>query len=302
MTATGWMDNPYYDWSPIDRRPPLSWPGGARLAVAVIVSLEHVNWYPPEGSHVGPSVGFYSPFPAIVDIHAISPVEYGNRVGVFRVVELLQRHGIPPTIAMDASTAERCPQLVAWLQERDAEFLGHGLSLDQMVTEDMPEDTERAYIARSLDAVEAATGTRPRGWLGIDYGESTRTVELLARAGLDYVCDWPTDEQPHPLKTSQGRIDNLPVVSECDDVVACTARRLSPVRYGRILVEQFERMYADSEQQGRAMVLNLHPWVIGQPYRVRHLAAALEQIGGREGVWYARGGEIIDAYRAATQG
>jgi peptidoglycan/xylan/chitin deacetylase (PgdA/CDA1 family) len=181
------MDNPYYDWSPIYTRPVLRWPDNARVAVGVLILLESMDWYPAPGSVVPPTIRTFRPqaYPAIPDIHSTSQYEYGNRVGVFRVMDVLQRHGVTPTVAMDAAVAERSPFLVDYLLERGVEFVGHGISSDRMITEAMTEAEERSLVRDALSRIAAATGASVRGWVGSEYGESSRTVRLLAECGLE---------------------------------------------------------------------------------------------------------------------
>jgi peptidoglycan/xylan/chitin deacetylase (PgdA/CDA1 family) len=292
------MDNPYYNWSPISARPPLRWPDGARVALCVIVSFEHMDWLPPAGSFVAPSSRRRRPYPAVPDIHETSYHDYGNRVGGFRVMRVLDRHGIRGTAAMDAGVATGCPTLVEECKKRGWEFIGHGLALSQMLTERMPETEEREHIARSLAAVREATGQTPAGWIGMDYGESSRTVRLLAEAGVRYVCDWPNDEQPYLMKVPRGQMVSLPVAVELDDVFTHTLRFIPIQRYATMITEAFDRLYADGATSGRLLVLSIHPTRIGQPFRVKYLERALGHIMGRQGVWAATGQEIVDWYLA----
>jgi allantoinase len=294
----GVMDNPYYTWSPITTRPRLSWPDGARVAFAVITTLETMNWYPPAGTVLPPNVRFSRPgaYPVIPDVHTTSPYEYGNRVGAFRVLDVLSALGVRPTVAMDVAVARRSPYLVERLAEADAEFVGHGFSAETMITELMPEVEERQLISGSLDAMTEITGARPRGWIGSEYGESTRTVRLLAEHGIHYVMDWPTGEQPHPMITPMGDIVNLPVAIELDDLFTHVGRSISVNRFTRMITEHFDQLYEDSASSGRVLLLNVHPWIMGQPFRIKYLESAIAHIATRPGVWLATGGEIADSY------
>lgn len=296
----GTMDNPYYDWSPISTRPALRWPDGARIAVAVVLCLEHLDWYPPPGTIVPPSLRGAGPegYPNVVDLHTISQYEYGNRVGVFRVGEVLRENGLSPTVAMDGSIIKRAPFLVEYLSELGAEFIGHGVSADRLITSEMDEDDERSQIAQTIETISLATGEAPRGWMGSEYSESTRTVALLAEHGLDYVLDWPTDEQPHPMKVPSGVMTNLPIQAELDDVVTHVGRLIPVQRYTQMITEQFDRLHADGAVTGRAFVLTIHPWVMGQPFRIRHLASAIRHIAEAPEVWLTTGAKMVDAYRA----
>jgi allantoinase len=295
------MDNPYYDWSPISTRAPIRWPGSARVALCVIVNLEHMDWLPPEGSFVAPSARRRRPYPAVTDIHETSYHDYGNRIGAFRVMRVLDRNGIRATAAMDAGVATGCPALVRECRKRSWEFIGHGLALSQMITERMPEVQERQHIQRALEAVQQASGETPQGWIGMDCGESTRTVRLLAEAGIRYVCDWPNDEQPYRMKVPAGQMVSLPIAVELDDVFTHTVRSIPIQRYATMITEAFDRLYADGAVSGRLLVLNLHPTRIGQPFRIKYLDLALGHIMRHQGVWVATGREIVDWYVNQTE-
>ncbi len=291
------MDHEHYDWSPLIKRGVLRWPENARAALCVIVNLEHMEWIPPQGSFtVGNLSGGLGPRP-YPDYARFSQREYGHRVGIFRVLDVLDKHGIKATIAMDALTAANYPYLVNHCKERGCEIIGHGISVTQMINTNMSEQQEREYIQSSIDALKSATGEAPAGWYSPEYGESPRTPQLLAQAGIRYVCDWANDEQPYPLKSPQGDMLALPMMLELDDINALSERRVAINRYGELLKESFDIIYRDGEQNGRVLVLNLHPWLIGQPFRIGYLDEALGHMMRRQGVWAATGSEITDWYR-----
>ncbi len=121
------MDHEHYDWSPLSTRGILRWPEQARVAICVLVTLEHAEWRPPEGSvqAITPVGGLMSrPFP---DYTRLSHREYGHRVGIFRILNVLEKHGITPTVAMDALTAEHYPYLARHCLGRGREIVGHGI-------------------------------------------------------------------------------------------------------------------------------------------------------------------------------
>ncbi len=290
------MDHEHYDWSPFNKRGILRWPDHARVALCVVVNLDHPEWNPPADSFATPFAGGLGArsFP---DYARLSHREYGHRVGIFRVLDTLQQHGIKATVAMDAMTAEHYPYLVRHCLDAGAEIIGHGVSLSQMITGNMTEEREREYIGQSVAALTRATGRAPAGWLGPEYGESARTPQLLSEAGLQYVCDWVNDEQPYPLHSPHGALFALPLMAELDDVAALWERRVTIGRYQQLIEESFETLYQDGQQNGRLLALNLHPWLIGQPFRIGYLDRALGRIMRRGGVWAATGAEIVDWYQ-----
>jgi allantoinase len=286
------MDHSHYAYSPIASRAPLAWPDGGRIAFWVMLHVEHWELQPPAGAHRDPRfLGDYGSFAP--DYGSWGQREYGNRVGVFRVLEALDRHGIRASVALNSSAAVRYPQLIREFRARGYEFVGHGSHATRMLTSRMSEDEERAFIGDALDTLERATGARPRGWLGQDYGESQRTPRLLAEAGLDYVADWPNDDQPFPMSVGKPLI-SLPAQPEWDDVQLLWLRRVPMSRYPVLVEEAFETLHAEG---GRVFCLGLHPWMIGQAHRVKYLHAALERVCSRAPVWQASAGEIVDWYR-----
>lgn len=297
------MDHDHYSWSPIVNRNILKWPQDAKVAICVIVNLEYAEWSPPEGSYELPTnaggIGRPRPFP---DYARLSHREYGHRIGVFRVLDVLNRHGISPTIAMDAFTATNYPFLVRHCLNQGYEIIAHGMSVSRVITSRMSESEEREYISESIHTVATTTGTSPRGWLGPEYGESSRTPGLLAEAGIEYVCDWVNDEQPYKLTTPQGDLYSLPIFLELDTVFTLWERRFAADGYTKIAKDAFDRIYSESNNSSRLLTLNLHPWLIGQPHRIGFLDSALDYICSTPGVWSASGSEIISWYKGFTTG
>lgn len=294
------MDHEHYDWSPISTRRVLRWPEQARVALCVVVTLEHTEWLPPEGSFQaipGAAGMMRRPYP---DYARLTHQEYGPRVGIFRLLDVLEKHGIPATVAMDALTAEHFPYLVRHCLQRGCEIIGHGIAASRMITSKMSEQAEREYVQSAVATLTRVTGNAPRGWFGPEYGESPRTPPILAQAGIEYVCDWVNDEQPYRLKTPQGALCALPMLLELDDVHAMWERRVPVDRYAALLTESFDVLYRDGAKNGRVLVLNLHPWLIGQPFRIGFLDEALGTIMRRQGVWAAHGAAIIDWYRSVA--
>ena len=291
------MDHEHYEWSPVHRRGTLRWPGNARIALSVVITLEKMEWIAPEGSFTVTLPGGIAdrPFP---DYARISHREYGHRVGIFRVLDALERHGLKATVAMDVQTAEANPYLVDHCLQRGCEIIGHGVSASQMITSRMPEEEEREYLHASVEALRRATGVEPKGWLGPEHGESDRTPGLLAEAGLSYVCDWVNDEQPYAMTSGAGGLFALPLMWELDDINALWDRKVPIDRYGQLIQESFDGLYRDSAETGRLMAFNLHPWLIGQPFRISFLDQALSYVVRRQGVWAATGSEVIEWFRA----
>lgn len=275
------MDHPHYGWNPIAERPRLTWPNGAPLALCVVVHLEH-----------------YEPSSAIQHSE-YSRRAYGTRVGIFRIMEAMARVGVRATVALDVHTATHAPYLVNACRSEHWEFMGHGVVGSRPITSLMSEADERTEIIATLDGLEAQTGTRPTGWLGAEFGESTRTPALLAECGLRYVCDWPNDEQPYAMTVPSGSLVSLPMLLELDDVFALEQRHLTTWRWQQAVEETADVLTRDGAQQARLLTLSIHPWVMGQPHRIRIFESVLRNLVSG-GAWAAAGREIVDAFSLAS--
>ncbi len=285
------MDNPWYDYVPFPKRPRLNWPKNARVAFCVLLHLEYYELLPDEKSvkdsrFVG-EFGVYQP-----DYRTWTQREYGNRTGIFRVLDVLDRYQIKAGVAVNAMAAERYPFLVEQFKKRKYEFIAHGVSANRMISSKMTEAEEKAEIATSIAAIEKVAGVRPTGWLGQEYGESQRTPQLLADAGLDYVLDWPNDDQPYPMKVGR-KFVSMPNQPEWDDVQQLWLRRINTTRYPDLVSDAFELLHHEG---GQVFSLSVHPWLMGMAHRIRYLDEALRRIERFGNVWQATPGEIARHY------
>lgn len=296
MTDSNSAEHGYYPPTPIVARAPLRWPNGARLALAIVVSIEFYELQPSPNAFIPSNLpgGFgRGPYP---DFRNYTHREYGPRVGLFRLMDVFCDRQIRATAAIDARTAIERPFIVRQCLDRGWEVAAHGRAVTDVVSSQMTEAAERSYIAASLAAVRAATGTPPRGWHGAEYGESLRTVQLLAENGIDYVLDWPNDEQPYLMHAGDRNLVALPMAVDLDDVVAHWQNKLTMRRWRQAVIEAIDQLCIDGDQNGRVLVLNVHPWLMGQPFRATYLAEVLDHIRHRSDIWVATTGEIVSAY------
>jgi len=287
------MDHALYPFSPIHERSQLTWPGQAHLAATVFLYLEHWALLPRPGTVQDPRFrDHYGEFQP--DYRTYTWREYGNRVGIFRLLDVLDRLRLPVTVAANATALARYPYLVEQLLRRDYEFAAHGSDATDMLTSAMSEDEERRFIAASIAAVTRATGVPPQGWIGQDYSESARTPALLAEAGLRYLADWPNDDQPY-LMSIPMPIVSLPNQSEWDDVQLLWHRRVLSPRFPGLIEEAVSTLSDDAERagSGRFFGLHLHPWLSGMPHRAAYAAQALETLARTERIWFATAAEIV---------
>jgi len=294
-------DHRWFPWSAPGTRRPFRWPHDARVAVAVVVDLGAVEWEDPAREPIVRPVGGRG-IAAPPDFPRMSHREFGHRVGVFRLLQMLGSLEITPAVAIDVLTVEHYTRLVDHLRPLVGEFLAGGLSASRPITSWMTEDEERHYITTTLDRLDAGLGVRPAGWRGPEHSESARTPALLAKAGLRYVVDWCNDDQPYPMPGAGGDLWSFPLSWELSDVSALHLRGVSPVDYSRSIREALEVMAAEGAVSGRVLGLHLHPWLSGQAFRAAALLDALRALRSQPYVWIATPVEIVEWARRGAAG
>jgi len=278
----------FYDYLPITKRPPLIWPDGARIAVWFAPNVEFYELIPP----VNPARASWPP--PLPDVLGYSCRDYGNRVGFWRLLDVMDRFHLRCSAALNVALCQHHPEVIAAMQERGWEFFSHGIYNGRYV-HGMDEAQERTLIEDAIETVKRHTGNRLRGWLSPALTNTEHTPHLLAEYGIAYSCDFMHDDQPFPLNVRVGRLISIPYTVEINDASAYIRRQFSPQHFCEAIKAQFDRLYAEG---GRVMCIALHPYLTGHPYRLRPLLEALEHITAHSGVWFATGAEIADWYYA----
>ena len=279
----------------IVNRPAFTLPGGARVAVWVIVNVE--NWLPENPmprTVVPPPMGKN----VVPDIPNWCWHEYGMRVGFWRFVDVLAKRSIRPTLAINGSAIAIYKEACAAAKAAGWEFMGHGFVQTPMHTL----DDEAAAIRDTIDAIEKFTGKPPRGWESPGMTETNDTLDHLAAAGIEYVADWVLDDQPVRLKSNAGPIYSVPYTVEINDVVMNAVQHQ---RSDEIFVrgkDQFERLYLEGAAIPRVMGISIHPYLTGAPHRIKYLEMLLDYILGHKDVVIATGGEILDFFKNSPAG
>lgn len=288
------MDQSWYSWSILPRRAPVKWPRGARIALWVSTALEFFPLNPPAEPFKAPG-SMSTPYP---DLRHYTLRDYGNRVGVFRVAKVLDGLGIVPTVAVNSAVAERTPGLVEHVVELGWEVIAGGVDMGHLHHGGLDPKEEADLVARCVATLRDVSGQPVRGWLSPARSQSMHTMDLIAAQGIEYVCDWVNDEMPYPIATKNGPLTAMPHSHEMSDLTMIHQYKRSEAEFTQQLIDQFETLYGEaSPENGRIMALTIHPWLIGQPHRIKSLQAALAHMTGKEGVWAATGGEILDAWR-----
>jgi peptidoglycan/xylan/chitin deacetylase (PgdA/CDA1 family) len=287
------MDQQLYPYSPITERPPLRWPDGKLVAFYLGLNIEHFRIDLPATSVVPVTVGL-TPDPANYGWR-----DYGVRVGIWRMMDLLDRLEIKASVLLNSEVCEHYPQIVDAGVQRGWAWLGHGQT-NSTFQADMGLEEERAYLAQMHEVIAQATGTSPRGWLGPALTETFNTPSLLAELGYRYLLDWCNDDQPYPL-TVPGMI-SVPYSLDINDITLFVGRNLSGDDYVRAVIDALDQLIEDSDaDNGRVMALPVHPFIVNQPSRHRYLARALEEVRARDAVWVTTSDAIADHYLATKE-
>ena len=274
-----------YAYSNITKRPEYAWPGGKRLAVYVALNIEAFSFGSGKGAAIAP--------PEQAASHSIfSWRDYGNRVGIWRVFELFDELDIPIEAQMNTAIYEMAPDIPEKLRARGDEILGHG-ETNSDEQGHLRESEERALIERVTAAIALREGKPPVGWMSPWLSNSGVTPDLLQEAGYRYFMDWTMDDQPVWLKTRAGRILAMPYPIEVNDNRAIVWYRHTSEEFADLIVDQFDEMLAQSRRQALVCPISLHPFIIGRPYRIRHLRRALQHIlQHRNEIWLTRPRDI----------
>ncbi len=286
------MDHDRYAWSMLTQRPRLKWPQNKPLAVWVNVCLQHFPLN-PQGKPVKLPGSMSMPYP---DLRHFSLRDYGNRVGIYRFLQAFDRFNIQPSFAINAALIERNPYLMDLLAERQPDVIAHSWSMDTPHAGGLDIETERTTVSQSLDALRHRFGPID-GWLSPGRLQSANTPELIKAEGLRYHCDWVNDELPYAFHTAHGDLWALPLSTELEDRFVVQDNLHSESSWAQQVLDAFDFLLAESRSSGHARLLslNLHPWVMGQPHRMKHLETVLERISAHAEVWHATPKTLLSA-------
>lgn len=277
-----------FPYTPINRRPKITWPGGNRVALWIVPNIETfpLDEPVPGGTGIAP------------DVINWAPRDYGARVGVFRLMDTLTKHGMRGTVALNSEVCADYPEIIEDAMALDWEFMGHNQSNSRYL-HTMDDAPGRELVAATLDRIADATGARPRGWLSSGLQQNWTTLDALIDGGVEYVADFINDDQPYVMNVDGREICSIPYSGEINDLPQFMRHGRTAAEFDEMIRRQFDTLYRESVEtgSGRVMAICLHPFVIGVPHRIGALDDALSYIFGHDGVWKATGSEIIEHYR-----
>jgi hypothetical protein len=286
-----------YDYSIITRRKDYNWPEGKRLAFWIGTNIEVFAF----GTGIGHDPTKHGE-PQTQRNYAWR--DYGNRVGVWRYFDLLDEFRLPTSCLVNSLLYDYHPEIFERIRERGDEVVGHGRTNAER-QRGLWELDEQRLIKDVTDAIEKHEGRKPKGWLGAGAAENAWTPDLLREAGYTYLLDWPCDDQPVWLRTRAGPILSVPYPLELNDAGQIMWRQHNTHEFCDMLVDQFDEMVRQSVHQPLVCCISLHPYIIGQPFRLAAIRRALSHIVNhehRDRVWFTRAEDIADYCYAMEPG
>lgn len=280
---------------PITSRPRITWPNNARVALWVAPNIEHYQFLPPPNPHIRP----WPRLPSPPDVLHYSYYDYGNRVGFWRLIELLDHHRIRATASLNIAVLDHYPEIRDAIVERDWAIMSHGIYNTSYLF-GMSEEEERAYFRDNVATIHRHSGKQLKGMLGPAGSTTANTMRLMAEAGLIYTADWLIDDQPFPILVPGGRLVGVPYSNEVNDdslmAMGFGAGGYEADYFLQVCKDQFDVLYREGAESGRVMCIALHAYVFGHAHRIGYLDQALDYVLGHEGVWQATADEIAEYY------
>jgi peptidoglycan/xylan/chitin deacetylase (PgdA/CDA1 family) len=280
-----------FPYSPIIDRPKVRWPNGARIAVWIIPNIEFFAL----DEQVPAAAGGGGKTP---DVPVWATRDYGNRVGIFRLMDVMARYGARGTVALNSELCAEHPRIIEECLRLEWELMGHNESNTRRLNAVAPEE-EGGVVQRTVQTIEKASGQKVQGWLSSGLAETWNSLDHLVDNGVKYVADWVNDDQPYEMMLDDGRtIMSIPYSTELNDKPAFDQKHRTAEEFDTMIRRQFDVMWREGDTQARAMGIALHPYIIGAPHRIGALDSALDYICKHEGVWLATGAEIAAAGRS----
>ncbi len=292
----------HYDYVPIIDRPKFKLPKGARVAVMPYINIEHFPADIP-GTSLIPGTSGFSPDPLNYGWR-----DYGNRVGLWRMMDLMDECGMRGTVCLNGEIIREYPRIIEEGEKRKWAWIGHGINnapanfIGNTRNPDgslnaLPEARERQILESVLDEMKKTLGRKTKGWLSPFLTHTDNTPRLLEEYGVEYLCDYTADDHPFRFNTPKNNLISVPYTVEINDIPAFLNLGVSSEAFGDMIIDQFDVLYEEGETNARCMPICLHTFHVGQPNKFKHLARAFRYIASHKDVWLTTGDEMNDWYR-----
>lgn len=283
------MENTRYKYSPIIARKSFKLPHNARVAIWIGINVEHFDIGKVE---FGGATSFKVNPPNVFDY---SVRDYGNRIGFWRILKMLNKYQIRASLILNSDVCKYYPEIIDYSKKNNWEIIGHGTS-NSVLLNGLNEIEERRIIKLTLNSIHKAVGEFPKGWLSPALQETFITPDILAEEGVKYICDWCCDDQPFPMDVKNGTLISLPYSVEINDFKAFIIQNMTAEQYYLMLKEHFDCLYQEGYEQARVMCIGIHPFLIGQPFRIGWFDRIIKYVKRQNDVWITTGGEIANWY------
>ena len=292
----------HYDYVPIIDREPLRLPENKRIAILPFVNIEHFPAHIP-GTALVPATSGFSPDPLNYGWR-----DYGNRVGVWRIMEMMDAYSMPATVCLNSDVIREYPRIIEEGEKRGWSWIGHGVNntpnnliatvhKDDGRSDGLDETRERAILETVLNEMEQTFSRPTKGWLSPYLTHTDNTPRLLAELGVEYLCDYTADDQPFRFRPPVDNLIAIPYTLEINDFSAFLMMGMSSKDFGDMIIDQFDVLYEEGATNPRCMPICLHTFLSGQPNKCKHVRRALEYISTHENVWVTTGDELNEWYR-----
>jgi len=279
-----------YDYSPIIKRKDYSWPEGKRLAFCMTTNVECFAYGKGRGmdpaKHGEPQTH-----------RNYAWRDYGNRIGVWRLFDLFDELKLPVAHNTNSLLYDYAPEIFEAIRRRRDEIVSHGRTNAENLKDFQWEADEARVIAEVTETFRRNEGRAPKGWMGPGAAENGTTPDLLKEAGYTYLMDWPADDQPFWMRTRAGGLLAVPYPVELNDAQMAIHRAHTPREFCEMVIDQFEEMVEQSERHPLVMNISIHPFIFGQPYRLRPFREAMRHCmshARRDRIWFCTPGQVAD--------
>ena len=291
------LDHDRFPFRILPRMAPVTWPGKKGVALWVAVHMGHFPMDMPDKPFKATG-GMERPYPSYWDY---TQRDYGNRIGIYRLMKALDQRGLRATALMNAALATRYPALMKEIAASKWEVAAAGVDMGRLHHGGLPEAEERALVKQAVATLRGVFGKSVRGWHSPAHSQSMRTLDLVAEAGLDYVTDWINDDMPYGVTTSGGPLTAMPLDWDMSDQRLLFQQHMATEDFTDQVKRAFATLAAEAAAtgSGRILTLTITPWLMGQPHRIGALGELLDHLLAQPGVWLATGAEIVDAWRAS---
>ncbi len=271
---------------------PAGWPEGRTLAVSVSVMLE--GWTDNAAPGVGPMGNVLKP--GVLDLQGRSWAEYGAKEGAYRLLDVLDSTGVKAVFYVSGILAERNHTLMQAITAAGHVVAAHGWGQEIIPATQSVAD-ERADLYRCIEALEASSGQRPRGWLSPRCTPSAHTAELLAEAGIGWHCEYFDEDLPRVVQTAKGPIVGVPFTMEINDMPHAVRYGNDPERYAGILADILTG-WPSIAKRPACLDVTAHAHVYGRPFGALVFKKALGLLKTHEDFVYTTDHDTLAALYA----